>query len=173
MLYHGSIIKGLNVISANAYSHSRGKNVAYFTEDRVYALVCCRRKEENFVTMGLRDGQQHYFERFPNQLEIIYKNKEGYLYRLHSNHDLVHTTMHTWESDVDVAPDDCEYVKDVYEEILKEELEGNVVIHRYKDIDPVEQQMHAEYIKEHIDDEEYAGYKEFLRKHFQMLWESN
>ena len=173
MLYHGSIVEGLKTINANAYSHTLGKNVAYFTEDRVYALVCCRKKEENFVTMGLRDGEQHYFERFPNQLEVMYKNKSGYLYRLHSTKDLVHTTMHTWESTTDVVVDDCEYVKDVYEEILKEEMVGNVIIHRYADINPVEQKMHADYIREHIEDEEYAEYREFLRKHFQMLWGSN
>ena len=52
ILYHGSIIGGLDIILANAKSHSDGGKVAYFTTDRVYALVCCRSKEENFVTMG-------------------------------------------------------------------------------------------------------------------------
>ncbi|MBR3299728.1 MAG: hypothetical protein IKI64_11115 [Clostridia bacterium] len=64
-LYHGSILGGLDTILANAKSHSGGGRVAYFTTDRVYALVCCRGRDENFVTMGPRDGIQHYFERFP------------------------------------------------------------------------------------------------------------
>ena len=62
MLYHGSTIKDLKVIKANAYSHTLNKNVAYFTDDRVYALICCRKPEENFVTMGLREGKQHFSE---------------------------------------------------------------------------------------------------------------
>ena len=33
MLYHGSVIKELKVIKANAYSHTLKKNVAYFTEE--------------------------------------------------------------------------------------------------------------------------------------------
>ena len=61
MLYHGSNVGGLHVIKANAKSHVTGECVAYFTEDRCYALVCCRDREENFVTMGIReDGKQHY-----------------------------------------------------------------------------------------------------------------
>ena len=74
MIYHGSCISGLHTIKANSKSHSTGRLVAYFSEDRCYALVCCRIKAENFVTMGVgADGRQHYFERFPNQLESLYK----------------------------------------------------------------------------------------------------
>lgn len=73
MLYHGTNIGGLRYIQANSKSHTTGKSVAYFTEDRCYALVCCREREFNFVTMGLReDGKQHYFERFPDQLRVLY-----------------------------------------------------------------------------------------------------
>ncbi len=45
--YHGSIVKDLNVVLANAKSHVDRSNVAYFTTDRVYALICCRSREEN------------------------------------------------------------------------------------------------------------------------------
>ena len=71
MLYHGSEFANLPYIMANAKSHSTGKQVAYFTSDRVYALVCSRSKPNRFVTMGYHadDGKQHYYERFPNQLE--------------------------------------------------------------------------------------------------------
>ena len=62
IFYHGSIIGGLDTILANSKSHTDGSRVAYFTEDRVYALVCCRSREENLVTMGPRDGVKHYFE---------------------------------------------------------------------------------------------------------------
>lgn len=77
--FHGSVIGGLDTILANAESHVDGGKVAYFSTDRVYALVCCRSRQENFVTMGPRDGMQHYFERFPNQLRVLYDGKEGFL----------------------------------------------------------------------------------------------
>ena len=49
MIYHGSCISGLHTIKANSKSHSTGRLVAYFSEDRCYALVCCRIKAENFM----------------------------------------------------------------------------------------------------------------------------
>ena len=65
MIYHGSCISGLHTIKANSKSHSTDNFVAYFSEDRCYALVCCRSRDENFVTMGVgADGKQHYIERF-------------------------------------------------------------------------------------------------------------
>ena len=63
MLYHGSVVGGLTTIWARSKSHSSGEKVAYFTLDRVYALVCCRMPTENFVTMGPdKSGKQNYYE---------------------------------------------------------------------------------------------------------------
>ena len=39
MIYHGSCISGLHTIKANSKSHSTDNFVAYFSEDRCYALV--------------------------------------------------------------------------------------------------------------------------------------
>ena len=169
--YHGSVIGGLDVILANATSHVDGSKVAYFTTDRIYALVCCRSKEENFVTMGPSDGIQHYFERFPDQLKVMYDGKEGFLYRPVSSANLKNTKGHTWESSVDVPVVLAEHIPNVYAEILREEAAGNVIVHRYAEIDPAEQKLHANYIREHLDDPFYTEYREFLIRHFSSLWD--
>lgn len=171
MLFHGTNISGLSTIKANSKSHSTGKTVAYFSEDRCYALICCRSRTEYFVTMGVgADGKQHYFERFPNQLEILYKGKQGYIYYLESRDGLTHTKGHTWESESDVPVAQCEVVMDLYDEILQEETKGNIMIHRYSEIDPSEQKRHANYIRDHILDEgkEMA---QFYYSHFSSLWD--
>ena len=171
MLYHGTIIGGLKVIKANSKSHTSGKLVAYFTEDKCYALVCCRSRSENFVTMSLnKDGKQHYYERFPNQLETLYSGKQGYLYLPDNLDGLKNTQAHTWESEKDVPVSRCEGIPDVYTEILKEERNGDIVIHRYSEIDPAEQKMHANYIKAHIDDEG-KEMEQFYLSHFSSLWD--
>lgn len=171
MLYHGTNIGGLRYIQANSKSHTTGKSVAYFTEDRCYALVCCREREFNFVTMGLReDGKQHYFERFPDQLRVLYQGKKGYLYLADSADHLVNTKGRTWESETDVCVSRCEIINDVYAEIMKEAANGNVVIHKYSDIDPAEQKMHANHIKGHLDDEG-EKMKAFYIEHFSALWD--
>ncbi len=171
MLYHGSILCGLKVVKANSKSHISGKPVAYFTEDRCYALVCCRSRSENFVTMSLgKDGKQHYYERFPDQLQILYGGKLGFIYLLDDLTGLQNTKAHTWESEKDVLVHRCEVIPDVYTEILKEEKNGNVIIHRYSEIDPTEQKMHANYIKTHIKDEG-KEMESFYLSHFSSLWD--
>ena len=170
MLYHGTTIGGLQLIKANSKSHTSEKMVAYFTADRCYALVCCRDKSENFVTMGLnQDGKQHYYERFPNQLKILYCGKQGYIYSAEAARGLKNTKGHTWESETDVPICQCDVVDDVYSEILREEKMGTIVIHRYSEIDPAEQKMHADYIQEHIDDEG-EEMRQFYLAHFSSLW---
>ena len=170
MHYHGSVTGGLKFIKANSRSHTSGKQVAYFTEDRSYALICCRSRSENFVTMGIgKDGKQHYYERFPDQLKTLYSGKRGYIYAPISDDGMVKTKGRTWESEKDVPVYQRELVPDVYAEVLKEENAGNVVIHRYAEIDVAEQKMHAEYIKEHIEDEG-EEMKQFYLKHFSPLW---
>lgn len=170
MLYHGTTMGGLRSIRANANSHTLGKKVAYFTGDRCYALVCCRDKNENFVTMGLKeDGKQHYYERFPDQLKILYGGRQGYVYMTEETEGMQNTAGHTWESETDVPVRLCEAIDDVYSEILKEEEAGNIVIHRYSEIDPAEQKMHADYIKEHLD-EYREEMKRFYLTHFKPLW---
>ncbi|MBD5467463.1 MAG: hypothetical protein HDR21_04830 [Lachnospiraceae bacterium] len=171
MLYHGTIIGGLSIIKANAKSHTSGKTVAYFTEDRCYALVCCRSRNENFVTMGLgKDGKQHYFERFPDQLKILYGGKRGYIYVIETTDGLINTKGYTWESETDIPVHQYEIVDNVYAEILKAEQTGDIVIHRYSEIDPMEQKQHANHIKEHIDDEG-EEMKQFYLTHFSSLWD--
>lgn len=172
LFYHGSIIRGLDTILANAKSHIDGSKVAYFTTDRVYALVCCRSRQENFVTMGPdRNGIQHYFERFPDQLKTMYEGKEGFLYQPISTATLTNTKGHTWEIPVNVPVVLVEHIPNVYAEILREEAAGNVIVHRYAEIDPDEQKLHANYTRDHLDDPIYTEYREFLIQHFSSLWD--
>ena len=121
--------------------------------------------------MGPRDGKQHYFERFPYQLKVLYGGKEGFLYSPVSTANLKNTKGHTWESGADVPVVLREHVSDVYAEILSEEAAGNVIIHRYAEIDPAEQKLHANYIRDHLDDPINAEYREFLYRHFSPLWD--
>ena len=170
-LYHGSILGGLDTILANAKSHTDGGRVAYFTTDRVYALVCCRSREENFVTMGPKDGMQHYFERFPEQLKVMYSGKEGFIYTPISTETLKNTRGNSWESPLDVPVFLLEHVMDVYVEIIKEEAEGRVIIHRYNEIDRAEQKEHANYFRDHLNDPVFAECRDFLYRHFLPLWD--
>lgn len=115
-------------------------------------------------------GKQHYIERFPNQLEALYKGRQGYIYLLDSTDGLTHGKGHSWESKHDVPISQCESIADVYSEILREESLGNIIIHRYAEIDPAEQKKHANYIRDHLTDEGEEMAK-FYCTHFSALWD--
>ena len=171
MLYHGSVVDGLTTIWAKSKSHVSGEPVAYFTLDRVYALVCCRKRTENFVTMGPdKNGKQHYYERFPDQLKVMYAGRGGYLYTPVSEEGLVRTKGNSFESVMDVPVTLFEHVTDVYAEVLKEERAGNVIVHRYADIDPEEQRQMILSIREGWKRGEFAAYSDFVYEHFSPLW---
>ena len=171
MLYHGSVVDGLTTIWAKSKSHVSGEPVAYFTLDRVYALVCCRKRTENFVTMGPdKNGKQHYYERFPDQLKVMYAGRDGYLYTPVSEEGLVRTKGNSFESVMDVPVTLFEHVTDVYAEVLKEERAGNVIVHRYADIDLEEQRQMILSIREGWKRGEFAEYSDFVYEHFSPLW---
>lgn len=169
-LYHGTTIPNLKYIKANSRSHTQNIPVAYFSSDRVYALICCRTPEENFVTAGIReDGKLHYFERFPDQLRKMYGNKSGYLYSINASDSLLNTNAHTYESKQDVAVDGVEDIPDVYAQIIDEENAGNLVVHRYNEIDPAEQKAMANHIRDSMEDKPIM--EPFYRKYFGLLWD--
>ena len=114
---------------------------------------------------------QHYLELFPDQLKTMYEGKEGFLYRPVSTAALKKTKGHTWESPVNVPVMLAEHIPNVYAEILREEAAGSVIIHRYAEIDPAKRKMHANYIRDHLDDPLYVEYREFLVQHFSLLWD--
>ena len=171
-LYHGSYLGGLSVIAANAKSHTTGKNVAYLTDCRAYALICCRLPSENFVTAGTdKNGIVHYFERFPDQLRVLYGGRIGYVYTAAPRDPLAPSKPYAYESETDVPVLSCETIPDVLSALLDEEAKGSLVVHRYDEIDPAEQKEHAEYFRDHLHEPAYDAYRAFLIRHFSPLWE--
>lgn len=100
----------------------------------------------------------------------LYKGRQGYIYLLDSTDGLTHGKGHSWESKHDVPISQCESIADVYSEILREESLGNIIIHRYAEIDPAEQKKHANYIRDHLTDEGEEMAK-FYCTHFSALWD--
>lgn len=81
------------------------------------------------------------------------------------------TKGHTWESPVDVPVILHEHIPNVYTEILREETLWNVIIHRYAEIDPAEQKLHANGIRDYLNDPISSEYRDFLFQHFSSLWD--
>ena len=92
------------------------------------------------------------------------------IYVLDSTDGMTRGKGHSWESEYDVPVSQCESIADVYSEILREESLGNLVIHRYSEVDPAKQKNYANYIRDHLTDEGEEMAK-FYSLHFSPLWD--
>ena len=105
------------------------------------------------------------------QISLKFCTKVERVYQPLSVETLKNTKGHTWESMVDVPVVQREHIQDIYAEILREEELGRVMIHRYDEIDPKEQKMHANYMRDHLSDAVYWECRDFLYQHFSSLWD--
>ncbi len=90
-----------------------------------------------WASYGFNDKKvQVVSEYYPNALEETYVNVSGYIYGCN---DIVKcdTDIHipfAWTSNVNNAVDYCEYIQDAYQEILKAEKTGSIIVRRYDDL---------------------------------------
>lgn len=81
-LYHGTTVPGLDILRANSRDRE-GREVLYLTNNFSYSLFYIRDREIDFVTCGVgKDGIVHYDEKFPNQLDVLYRGRSGWVYEV-------------------------------------------------------------------------------------------
>ena len=134
LYYHGTTTPDIETLIPQ-------NGVIYLTPNRAYALFYIIDKNINWITCSVKDddGKVHYIERFPNQLEKLYSGKGGYLYRCDDigvfvpgkSRDIV-------VSQIPVTVAGYEFIPDVYQEILKYEKTGVVVVKRYENLTETE-----------------------------------
>ncbi|MCL2517854.1 MAG: PLP-dependent transferase, partial [Oscillospiraceae bacterium] len=150
--YHASNHKDLTEILPLSFPKSGDEKVCYFTPSRNYALFYLRDLEINAVTGGVKDdGIIDYDEFCPNQLEILYKGRSGYIYSVENNSEI--TLGHTsgiWTATQPVPITAVEYIDDVYAEILKLIESGECKITRYEDWTDGEKQTHTAQMRSYI-----------------------
>ena len=135
-------------------SNLRGNNevVCYFTPVRAYALFYLRDMEVNHVTCGVQDnGTVVYHEQFPNQLEVTYKSRSGYLYACENNNNIIMAhTNGVYMAKQAIAPSGEEYIEDVYTEIMKAAEDSTVQIIRFESLSDEKKQEITAMMKGYI-----------------------
>ena len=135
IFYHASNEK-FDEILPLSNNHGGDGTVSYFTCNRAYALFYIRDMNINHVTCGIDDnGIPVYYEQFPQQLKILYGGRSGYIYTAINNGEIVsgHTNG-VWISTQPIKVTSASFIKDVYDEIIKAEGNGEVQIIRYEDL---------------------------------------
>lgn len=180
--YHGSIVPEITKLEARSKLHNSEEKVVYLTDNVPYALFYIWDEKHNgfdskHVTGWIKNGIAYYEEQFLDQLKTFYEGVSGYLYRINDNYDIrqMENRDNMFFSINDVIVSEVVQIIDVYEELLKYEAEGKLVVLRYSEQSEQRQSELVDLIAQAIiHDNFYIENKQqrvFMQKYFTKAWQ--
>ena len=180
--YHGSCIQGITQLEVCSKLHNSEERVVYLTDNIPYALYYIWDEKRNeydgkYVTGWMKNGIAYYEEQFPDQLKTFYQGVSGYLYSIADRADIkpVENRENMYYSTESVVIAETKQIDDVYEELLKYEAEGKLIVLRYKEQSVERQKELVDFIAQGIIRSgffaENKQKQEFMKKHFPKSWE--
>lgn len=179
--YHGSIVPEITKLEARSKLHNSEEKVVYLTDNVPYALFYIWDEKHNgfdskHVTGWIKNGIAYYEEQFLDQLKTFYEGVSGYLYRIDDNYDIrqMENRDNMFFSINNVIVSEAVQIIDVYEELLKYEAEGKLVVLRYSEQSEQRQSELVDLIAQAIiHDNFYIENKQqrvFMQKYFTKAW---
>ena len=194
MYFHASQIEKIKTLEPRISNHNIP--LIYFSDKRENVLmylsnavekVC---KEGNFTFNGLwykwcsygfeKDGRLRFEEYYPNALEDTYKGIKGYIYscnKIEPYQKLDIKIPNAFISAEKTTIDNCEFIPDAYNEIIKAEANGLITILRYDDF--ISNIKRKEWLEKVIIDEyqsrgtQHPDYRFFLESRFSAIINHN
>lgn len=185
MYYHASSVEGLKVLKPHISNH--GKSLVYFSSKRENILVYLSNAVEKHIkdkynrplnkytkwaSYGITtDGRVRVEEYYPNATIETFKGVSGYIYSVNRLDDAkpLKGIQDVYVTQDEVLVDGCEYIADAYEELLKAEQEGKIVIERFETITEQKQKWIEKTIISEYDNTDNDDYREFLLDKFVWL----
>ena len=185
MYYHASNIGGLKVLKPHISNH--GKSWVYFSSKRENILVYLSnavekhikdkhnralKKYEKWASYGItEDGRVRIEEYYPNAMIETFKGASGYIYSVNNIADAkpLRGIKDVYVTQDEVNVDACEYVADAYEEMIKAEQQGKIVIERFETITDKKREWIEKSILNEYNNTDNEDYKEFLLDKFVWL----
>lgn len=176
-LYHGSPVKGIKTLTPHVSTH--GKPYVYLTDNPDLAVIYAHNvlpPPYGCFPYSFKNGELHYDEVFPGQLEELYHGYPGYLYTCEVQ-GLRPLDRMNWIylSEQEVPVSGCRSIPDLYEEILRLEKAGRVVLHRYETQTEEQLSIYRRLIREEVEqlrllDKPENPYMQFISRHFPGLF---
>ena len=186
MYYHASSVKGLKILEPRVSNHN--KPLVYFSSKRENVLVYLSNavekycKDNNYKHDGIwtkwaaygftKEGILEIQEYYHNATYDTYKGVSGFIYSVKDidNIEKQQDIPYAFHTDKPVKINDCEYIEDAYEEILKEIKKGNIVIKKYDDfIKEKKDWLYKIIQKEYDESVNHPEYRYFLINKFPFI----
>lgn len=180
-VYHGSAVPGIERLKARSVLHGTDRRIVYLTDNIPYALFYIwdagiTGYGGKHVTGWVKDGVAYYEEQFPGQLAEFYRGASGYLYYAPRTAEM--GTVENRESmfySVGDTPVQARRIPDVYEELLRYEASGELVVLRFEERTPERREALVELIAQDIAEagvyEGDEAQRAFMKKYFSQAWE--
>ena len=188
MFYHGTNVGGIKELKPSL--SNQGKYV-YFSDERLRIIPYLVNPVQKFVDDKYGKGKYKtslrwarftfinnklvLIEAYPNYIEDTFKGQIGYIYYFENIEGLkALNNPHTFGLDKAVKVEKVEVIPDVYDEILRLEKDGKLVIKKYEENTEKENRDFEEFVKgEMLKKNKYYNefYREFLREKFPQVFE--
>jgi len=185
VLYHGTQIQNIETLNPFAtHGNAISKPVICFTPNPHIALFYIWNRPYKWVTFNENEtGKVIFTEHYENMLYDFYNNVSGSIYECDGNNSNITPThmngVYISQSPVMVEKETV--IPNVYDEILKHESLGNVVIRRYNLISDEEKMqiskttvraIHMQKLLFPTDYDPKTEQTNFARSHFPKEWET-
>lgn len=186
LYYHASQIKNLKILKPNISNHNIP--LIYFSDKRENVLLYLSNavekfcKEQNFINEGSwvkwgpygfdENGILRLDEYYPNALFETYKNVSGYIYsceHIKEKPDFKLNILNVYVSEKETLVDNCEFIEDAYEEILRAESLGLIKVQRYEQFISKHKNWLINVINKEYSETNKIEYKFFLEKKFEKF----
>ena len=173
LLYHGSPTGGIRALRPSPSNHD--KAYVYLTDCAALALLYAHNPIERpggfFPYWFDKAGLLHYDEYFPGQTRTLYGGQPGWIYRVEAT-GLPQLDKMPWvylsEGEIQVCGAD--FIPDLYTALLRAERKGKLILHRYEDIPPAQQEKHRQIVRRSMEGHGEDDYIRFLRQYMPELF---
>lgn len=168
-LYHGTTVPDLEILRANSRDRE-GNPALYLTDNFSYSLFYIRDREIDFVTCGVDgEGIVHYDEKFPNQLDVLYRGRPGWVYEVDVEAEPTKINgIYVTRGDAGVIR--AHYIPDALEAIQSEIQRGAVDFLAYENTTEEQRKLNREGILRLLEDEKMSSQKRaFFHAHFSEI----
>jgi hypothetical protein len=175
--FHGSVVPGIKILEPKMNPDSNlTKPCIYFTSKKDLAVFYIWNRPFKWLTYGFKDGMVKYTESFKDGLEYFYKGVSGYIYSV-DQELIIDEKVGIQSAAISEEPvkiKNVEYISDVYEKILEENRNGEILLRRYDDLDEQEHNKNNKMVLNAIKRmnliEEENEYSIFVKEKFPEIW---